>query len=312
MSMRKTCLDEVYKLAKRDKRVVFIGSDLTSGTLDEFKKEMPDRFYMEGVSEANIVGIAAGFAMNGDIPYVNTIATFITRRCFEQVVDDVAVHDLPVRLIGNGGGLVYAPLGPTHEAIEDIAIMKSIPRMTVLAPCDAEEMRRLIPQTLHWHGPIYIRVAKGGDDIVSSAALPCVIGKIIEVTKGTDVLLITTGITLKIALEARKILESSGLTVAVLHAHTVKPFDDHALLKHAARVRCVITIEEGILSGGLGSVVSEVLMESGIHVSLAMKRIGIPDVFPDKYGSQKDLFAYYGITAENVVKTAKKLLRVNS
>lgn len=307
--MRKTCLDEVYKLAKKDKRVVFIGSDLTAGTLEEFRREMPDRFYMEGVSEANIIGMAAGFAMNGDIPYVNTIATFITRRCFEQVVDDVAVHDLPVRLIGNGGGLVYAPLGPTHEAIEDIAIMRSIPRMTVLAPCDAEEMKRLMPQTLRLHGPIYIRVAKGGDEIVSSAMLPCVIGKIVEVAKGKDVLLITTGIMLKIALEARKTLESSGLTVTILHAHTIKPFDDQAVLKHAAHVRCVITIEEGIVSGGLGSIVSEILMESGVHSALAMKRIGIPDVFPDKYGTQKDLLAYYGITAENVVQTAKKLLK---
>lgn len=307
--MRKACLDEVYKLAKKDKRIVFIGSDLTAGTLDEFKNEMPERFYMEGVSEANIIGLSAGFAMNGDIPYVNTIATFITRRCFEQIVDDIAVHNLNVRLIGNGAGLVYAPLGPTHLAIEDIAIMRSIPNMTILAPCDAQEMKRLISQTVDWQGPIYIRVAKGGDSVVSSPSLPCVIGKAIEIAKGRDALLITTGITLKIALEAREILQSYDIDTAILHMPTIKPLDIPAVLNHARKVRCVITIEEGIVSGGLGSSVSEVLMESGIHKTLTMKRIGIPDVFSDKYGSQKDLLRYYKITPESVVAAVQDCLR---
>ena len=151
--MRKTCLDMVYELAKRNPRVVFIGSDLGVGTLDQFREEMPERFFMEGVSEQNIIGMAAGLAMDGFIPYVNTIATFITRRCYEQVAVDLCMHDLPVRLIANGGGTVYAPLGPTHLAIEDIAIMRALPRMTVLAPCDADEMRRLMPQTTDLQGP---------------------------------------------------------------------------------------------------------------------------------------------------------------
>src|SRR5215472_5083225 len=120
--MRNTCLNQVHALAKRDERVVFIGSDLSPGLLADMKREMPDRWYMEGITEQNVVGMAAGFAMEGFIPYVNTIATFITRRCYEQVAVDLCLHDLPVRLIGNGGGLVYAPLGPTHLAIEDLGI----------------------------------------------------------------------------------------------------------------------------------------------------------------------------------------------
>ena len=132
--MRKTSLDTVYEMARNDPRVVFIGSDLGAGTLDQFKEEMPERFFMEGVTEQNIIGMAAGLAMEGYIPYVNTIATFITRRCFEQVAVDLCLHNLPVRLIGNGGGLVYAPLGPTHLAVEDMAIMRSLPNMTVVAP----------------------------------------------------------------------------------------------------------------------------------------------------------------------------------
>ena len=143
--MRQTCLNMIYELAKDDERILFIGSDLGVGTLDQFREEMPNRFFMEGVSEANLIGVAAGLALEGKIPYVNTISTFITRRCFEQVVLDLCLHNTKVRLIGNGGGLVYAPLGPTHEAIEDIAILRAIPNMTILAPADADEMRRLMP-----------------------------------------------------------------------------------------------------------------------------------------------------------------------
>src|SRR5580658_4311287 len=166
--MRQTCLNMVYDLAKRDKRVLFIGSDLSPGLLGDMKKEMPERWYMEGVSEANVIGMAAGMAFEGYLPYVNTIATFITRRCYEQVAVDLCLHDLPVRLIGNGGGFVYAPLGPTHEAIEDIAIMRALPNMTVVAPVDAEEMRRFMAVTPDWPHPIYIRLAKGGDEVVTT------------------------------------------------------------------------------------------------------------------------------------------------
>src|SRR5579862_2420952 len=175
--MRQTCLNMVYDLAKRDKRVLFIGSDLSPGLLADMKKEMPERWYMEGITEANVIGMAAGLAMEGYIPYVNTIATFITRRCYEQVAVDLCLHDLPVRLIGNGGGFVYAPLGPTHEAIEDIAIMRALPNMTVVAPADAEEMKRFMAVSLDWPHPIYIRLAKGGDPVVTPADQKFAIGR---------------------------------------------------------------------------------------------------------------------------------------
>src|SRR3977135_2011812 len=200
--MRKRSLDMVYELAKKDERVVFIGSDLGAGTLDQFRREMPDRFFMEGVSEANIVGMAAGMALEGRIVYVNTIATFLTRRCFEQVVLDLGLHNVKVRLIANGGGVVYAPLGPTHLAIDDIAIMRAVPNMTIVAPSDAEEMTRLMPQTVEHKGPMYIRLGKVGDPVVPTPEHPFQIGKAITMTSGSDVLLVTTGITLKIGLEA--------------------------------------------------------------------------------------------------------------
>src|SRR5258708_36284450 len=200
--MRKTCLDMVYNLAKEDDRIFFVGSDLGVGTLDQFKHDMPERFLMEGISEANMIGISAGLALEGKIVYVNTIATFITRRSYEQVALDVCLHNVSVRLIGNGGGLVYAPLGPTHEAIEDIAIMRALPRMTIVAVADADEMRRLMPKTVDYPGPIYIRPAKGRDPIFSNDLVPFEIGKALPMREGRNVLIVTTGITLKPALEA--------------------------------------------------------------------------------------------------------------
>src|SRR5713226_8937280 len=195
--MRKRSLDMVHALARRDERVVFIGSDLSPNLLGEMKKEYPLRYYMEGVAEANVIGMAAGMAMEGYVPYVNTIATFITRRCYEQVAVDLCLHDLPVRLIGNGGGYVYAPLGPTHEAIEDIAIMRALPNMTVTAVCDAEEMTRLMDASLDWPHPIYIRLAKGGDPVVSRPEHGFAIGKAIPMRRARSrrsIVLLATGV----------------------------------------------------------------------------------------------------------------------
>src|SRR5215467_13787141 len=242
--MRKTCLDVVYELAKNDPRIFFIGSDLGIGTLKQFKQEMPERFFMEGVSEANVIGMAAGFALEGKIVYANTIATFITRRCFEQVCLDLCLHNVNVRLIANGGGVVYAPLGPTHLAIDDLAIMRAVPNMTIVAPCDADEMARLMPQTVDHRGPIYIRLGKGGDPIVSSDAHPFRIGRAIPMAAGDEVLLVTTGITLKVALDAAASLKSQAITTTVLHMPTIKPLDREAFLQHARSADAIVSIEE--------------------------------------------------------------------
>lgn len=306
--MRKTCLDVVYQLARTDERIFFIGSDLGVGTLDAFRREMPDRFFMEGVSEANVVGMAAGLALEGKIVYVNTIATFLTRRCFEQVVLDLCLHNVKVRLIANGGGVVYAPLGPTHLAIDDLAILRAVPNMTIVAPCDANEMRRLVPQTVDHPGPIYIRLGKGGDPIVSSDTLPFQIGRAIPMTLGDDVLLVTTGITAKTGLDAAATLKERGIGATVLHMHTVKPLDTEALLEHASRVSAVVAIEEHNIIGGLGGAVAEILAEAAFDPAKRFKRIGIPDVFPEGYGSQASMMAHSRITADHTVATVETLL----
>ena len=306
--MRKRCLDEVYELAKKDERIVFIGSDLGVGTLDRFKNELPDRFFMEGVSEANLVGMAAGLALEGKIVYVNTIATFLTRRCFEQNVLDLGLHNANVRLIANGGGVVYAPLGPTHLAIDDIAIMRAIPNMTVVAPCDANEMARLMPLTVEHRGPVYIRLGKGGDPIVSTDAAPFEIGRAISIIRGDDALLVSTGITLKIALDAAAGLQAQGVSAGVLHMPTVKPLDIGAFLAHAAPVEAIVAIEEHSVIGGLGGALAEVVAEAAFDPAKRFKRIGIPDVFPHGYGSQATMMAQCGITAERTMIVVRELL----
>lgn len=297
--MRKTCLDNVYELARQDNRVVFIGSDLGVGTLARMKEEIPERFFMEGISEAAIIGMASGMAFEGRIPYVNTIASFLTKRCYEQVSIDVALHNLPIRLIGNGGGYVYAPLGPTHQAIEDIAIFRAMPNMTIIAPADADEMNRLMPQTLDWPGPIYIRLAKGYDPVVSSDARPFSIGKAITMREGDDALIVTTGVTTRIGMEAALLLEERGIGATLLHMHTIKPLDTKAVIAHASGKRAVVTVEEHTVIGGLGSAVAETLLEAGVAPP-AFRRFGIADLFARKYGSQSDLMRSCGLDPDTV------------
>jgi transketolase len=306
--MRETCLDQVYELAKKDPRIVFVGSDLGVGTLRKFKEEMPERFHMEGISEMHLVGMSAGLALEGSIVYANTISTFLTRRCFEQVAVDVCLHNLPVRLIGNGGGLVYAPLGPTHLAIEDISIFRALPNMTIVAVADADEMKRLMPQTVDHPGPIYIRLGKGYDPIVTNDSVPFVIGKGLKMRDGGDALLITTGITLKVAQEAAAKLAEDGIQCTILHMPTIKPFDREQMLDLAGKVRAVVAIEENTVIGGLGSAVAEEIAEAGFSPGKKFKRIGIPDVFSDRYGSQANLMDYHHINTDTTVSTVRGLL----
>ena len=300
--MRKTALEWVEKLANQDPRIVFIGSDLGAGTLENMKRNQPDRFFMEGVSEQHIIGMAAGLAMEGFIPYVNTIATFLTRRCYEQICLDLCLHDLPVRLIANGGGYVYAPLGPTHLATEDLAVMRALPNMTVVAPCDADEMARLMSITLQWPHPIYIRLAKGGDKIVSRPELGFQIGKGISMEEGEEILMISTGIMLQRAFQIRENLMQHGLSIGILHLHTLKPLDVPAILQNASGKKLLVTLEEHSLIGGLGSVVLETLSDHIDNPLPAVLRFGLPDQFSQKYGSQDKLLDSQGLSSELLTK----------
>lgn len=306
--MRKDCTDMVYELAKKDPRVVYIGSDLSPGLLAEMKRDFPDRHHMEGVSEAHLVGMAAGMAMDGFIPYAHTIATFVTRRCYEQVAVDLCIHDLPVRLIGNGGGLVYAPLGPTHQSIEDIAIMRALPNMTIVAPADANEMRRFMAATLDWPHPIYIRLGKGDEKVVTGAIAGFEIGKGYTMREATGpnapVLIVATGVTTAIALQAAEILAGDSIGAHVLHMPTVKPIDEKALLRLARGARLVAAVEEHSRIGGLGSAVLETLSDA-LDAPPPVLRLGIPDVFAKDYGAQSNLMESFGLTPTAVAASIR-------
>lgn len=308
--MRKTCLNMVNQLSLTDDRVVFIGSDLSPGLLDELKHEKPDHHYMEGIAESHVIGMAAGMAMDGLIPYVNTISTFITRRCFEQVAVDLCLHNLPVKLIGNGGGLVYAPLGPTHLAIEDIAIMRALPNMAVVAVSDAEEMKRLMQASLDWPTPLYIRLGKGGDPVISKPSDTFEIGKAIlrkEAESELQVVLISTGVMTGRALDAAKLLEEQGVGSTVLHIHTIKPYDEEALAKHTLGAKLIITIEEHVINGGLGSATAEIISDSNQSYP-PLLRLALPDSFPSDYGRQENLLDLYQLTPIDIAKSISKRL----
>lgn len=306
--MRKTCLNEVYKLAQQDERVVFIGSDIGQGTLDNFKTEYPERFFMEGVSEAHLIGMMTGLAMCGKIPYMNTIATFITRRCYEQVLLDAGLHNQPIRIIGSGGGCVYAPLGPTHLAVEDIAIMRAIPNMTIFAPSDAEEMKKLMPATLDYDRPIYIRLAKGGDTVISRSSDSFEIGEPIYYKQGSDILFIGTGITSNIALEAAAILDEAGISAGVLHLHTLKPINQASLLKTMSQYKAIVTLEEHSIIGGLGAIISEIIAENISIQPMKLAKLALPDQFQEEYGSQNTTMDAAGISVANAVAQAKIIM----
>ena len=306
--MRERCLKTVYELALQDERIVFIGSDLGVGVLDDFKKNIPERFFMEGIAEQNLVGVAAGMAMNGHVVYLNTIATFLSRRCFEQIAVDLCLHNVNVRLIANGGGVVYAPLGPTHLAIEDIAICRSLPNMTVVAPADEVEMIRFVKASVDHQGPIYIRVAKGHDPIVTTDTGPFVIGKAVPMREGSDALVVTTGVTLQLGLAAADRLSATGVSATVLHFPTVKPLDLEALHTYAERATAIVTVEEHTVIGGLGSACAEYLAETDLLQGRRFKRIGFNDVFPSVYGDQNNMMRTYGISTDRIVETVNALL----
>lgn len=307
--MRKRWLETLHGMAVRNPRVVFVGSDLTADPeMNRLQSAIPDRFFMEGISEAYVIGMAAGLAMSGFIPYVNTIATFLTRRCFEQIAIDLGLSNTNVRLIGGGGGLVYAPLGPTHLAIDDIALMRTIPNMAVVVPCDPDEIARAMLASETHAGPMYVRVAKGGEKSISRPEDGFRIGEAIVLRPPGDVLFVACGVLVRTALRAAETLEREGISSGVLNVHTIKPLDAPRLLANMERARVVITLEEHLVQGGLGSAVAELFAEHSFGERRRFKRLGLPDEFPQEYGSQDSLLAAAGLDAAGVVSTATALL----
>jgi transketolase len=290
--MRPVCLDAIYQLAKRDKRIVFIGSDIGYNLIDDYRRELPGQFYLEGISEQNLVSVAAGMAHEGKIVYLASIACFFSR-AYEQIKLDVALHNLPVRLVGFGGGVMYSHEGPTHVATDDIALMRAA-GVTVIAPADKVEMAALMPQTVDYPGPLYIRLGWGEPVVTDGITTIGIIRYFGEYIFDKGVHIITTGNMLAVCLEVQKEINKSGILSTVHHMSTILDFHSWGQLRSGI----IVTVEEGIVNGGLGDLIAQ-------HYPVA-RRFGLP-LFPTGYGTRLDMLARYGLTAENIAQTIKTL-----
>lgn len=307
--MRKTALETIGRLVEEDPRVVFVGSDLGAGTLEDVKSRHPDRVLMEGIAEQHLVSFAAGLAHEGLIPYVHTIATFLTRRALEQVVVDVALDCLPVILVGAGGGMVYAPLGPTHQAIDDFALMATIPGMNVIAPADPLEMESVLKLLLAERVPAYVRVAKGGEPVITDKFPPLEPGKMRMVREGQRLAVLTTGALLHECIDAVEIIRADGVEVTLAHFPFVAPLDREAVVSLSSSHDYLLVVEEHIPQGGLTTAVANVLSEIGF--SSPLHRLTLPPAYATKYGAQAEHWRMHDLDSEGIRRKISEILTSN-
>ena len=307
--MRKKILQTIEKVGNKNSKIIFIGSDLGPDVMKNFKKKNPERFLMEGAAEQHIISMASGLAKEGFIVYINTIGTFLTRRCYEQILLDGSYQNCKIRLVANGGGLVYAPLGSTHLSTDDIGLMRLIPKMTIYSPADAIEMEKIILSSINIKNPIYFRVAKGGDPICTNKLYKKFItGKIYTHGKG-EIVLFTTGICLKIALEIQKELLKKNVNLKVAHVPTLKPLNEKNFLSITKNSKYLFSLEEHSIVGGLGTILSELLAKNYPKKLKKFKPIGLPDENLKGYGRQHNLMQKYGIDLKNCLKQIIKVIK---
>jgi transketolase len=297
--MRNAFADELTQLAVTNEQLVLLSGDIGNRLFDRFKQSNPSRFYNCGVAEANMTSLAAGMAMGGLRPITYTITPFNTTRCLEQIRDDVCYHQVPVLIVGTGSGLSYASLGCTHHSCEDIAMLRSLPNMTILCPADSMELRALLRLAVKLPGPAYLRIGKTGEPIIHPAIPSLEIGQGYRMRAGDDLCLLSTGNMLAAALETAAILDNSKISAEVISFHTVKPLDIDLLRSVFQRFPLIATMEEHSLIGGFGSAVAEWAADHG-PLSARLLRFGTPDRFPHPIGSQKYLRASYGLTAADM------------
>jgi transketolase len=304
--MRNAFADEVTQLAKIDPRVMLLSGDIGNKLFDPFKKVDSKRFLNCGIAEGNMMSVAAGLALNGLRPVVYTITPFTTTRCFEQIRVDVCYHEAPVIIVGTGSGLSYAELGPTHHSLEDLAIMRSLPGMQVIAPCDATEMRLALRAALNSSQPTYIRIGKKGEPAIHDTNISYEIGKAITIQKGLDVLILASGTLMPNVLDAANSLENQGISSQVASFHTIKPLDIEYLKQNLKGFKAIVTIEEHGKSGGLGGVVAEYLSTLSSHPK--QLRLGTEDEFMHEMGDQKYAQKKYGLDSIGIATQIKSFI----
>ncbi|CUU45796.1 transketolase family protein [Clostridium beijerinckii] len=287
-----------------DNNVVVLEADLGKATKSiEFKKIAPERYFDMGISEGDMIGTAAGLATCGKIPFASTFAMFAAGRAFEQIRNSVAYPKLNVKIVATHAGITVGEDGGSHQAIEDISLMRSIPNMVVLSPADVIEAKKAIFAAKEYNGPVYIRLGRAATPEIHTEDYEFKIGKGEILRNGDDVAIIATGIMVAKALDAAQILSEEGINATVVNISTIKPFDNSLIVDVAKRVGKIVTVEEHSIIGGLGSTVAEALIE---EYPVKIKRIGINDEF-GRSGNAEVLLEKYNLTAEHIVETVKSI-----
>jgi transketolase len=287
--------------AQQDDNVVGICADLTDSTkMGDFAKAFPDRFIEAGIAEQNIVTVGAGMAAMGKIPFVSSYAAFSPGRNWEQIRTTICLNDRPVKIIGSHAGLSVGPDGATHQMLEDLALMRVLPNMTVFAPCDSVEAEKITLAMAADARPGYMRLAREASPVMTTAKTPFVIGKAYVFREGTDVTIIATGTMTYQAMLAAAILEKDGISAEVVHVPTIKPLDDATILTSVRKTHAVVTAEEAQIAGGLGGAIAELLVE---NEPLPLKRVGMHDRFGES-GEPAELFKHFGLTGMHIAMAA--------
>ncbi len=305
--MRTAFINTIEDIAAKDDRVNLLVGDLGFGVVHRFSEKFPDRFVNMGVAEQNMTGVAAGMAMCGKVVFTYSISNFPTMRCMEQIRNDVCYHNADVKIVCVGGGVAYGSVGATHFATEDIAMMRALPNMTIVVPCDAFETERATAAMVERPGPCYLRLGRVGEPAIHQPDVPFELGKAITVREGGDVTLISAGSILNNALKIADHLSEKGIEARVVSMHTIKPLDVDAVMAAAEETRGIISIEEHSTVGGLGSAIVETLADNG-SLGVPIKRIGLPPKFASDVGSQEYLWNLYGLSVDGIARTVDVFL----
>lgn len=298
--------DALVELGERDERIVVLGADLTGSTRAlSFANRFPERFVEVGIAEQNAMNVAAGLAMAGKIPFVSTYAVFVTGRALDQIRTTVCYSKLNVKIAGAHGGISVGPDGATHQALEDVALMRSLPNMTVIVPCDYHETKKAIMWSAGYFGPAYVRFGREPVPMVTEPDTPFTWGKASTISDGTDLTILNNGPLLKHCMDALDMLRSAGISARLVNMHTVKPLDREAIVRAAEETGAIVTVEEHQVQGGFGSAVAEVVVQ---EAPVPMRFIGIQDRFGES-GTPEELFAEFGLTANDVAEAAQDVLR---
>ena len=306
-SLRTAYGEALVEQGKDNPNIVVLEADLGKSTMSNlFQNAYPERYFEMGIAEANMASTAAGLALTGKIPFINSFAVFSTGRCYDQLRQTIAIAGLNVKICGSSAGLSDYGDGSTHQSVEDMSLMRGIPGMTVLVPVDAVETTKMVAAMVNNTGPMYIRINRNDLPIVTPTAPPFEIGKLYTIQEGKDVVVFANGVMVSRALAAAEELKAEGVSVKVVNVSTIKPLDRQAVIDCAKGMKAVVTAEEHSVIGGLGSAIAEALrLEKGVSLDF----VGIEDVFGTSALNYEELLEHYGLTAQAITAKIKGLLK---